>query len=47
VTYPRINGSHYILKEEGQTGKILASVHGDETLKHGTKRAILKQVGFK
>ena len=41
----RINGSHHVLKRDGQT--LVVPVHGKRDLPPGTLNAILKKAGLK
>lgn len=41
----RINGSHHVLKRDGQT--LVVPVHGKRDLPPGTLSAILKKAGLK
>ena len=43
----RINGSHFIYKKEGIEGLIVVPVHGNEDLKEGLLKSLMKMVGLK
>lgn len=42
----RINGSHHIFKHPKMVGNLVIPVHGNETLKTGILRSIMKTAGL-
>jgi predicted RNA binding protein YcfA (HicA-like mRNA interferase family) len=42
----RINGSHFIYKKEGIEDILVVPVHGNEDLKEGLLRSMMKQAGL-
>lgn len=42
----RINGSHHIYTKEGSTVRISVPVHGNQTLKLGLQRHLMKLAGI-
>lgn len=40
----RINGSHHIFTMEGRIERLVISVHGNQTLKTGLQRALMKLI---
>ena len=38
----RINGSHHIYTMEGRTERLVIPVHGNQTLKSGLQRSLMK-----
>ncbi|MBB5037491.1 type II toxin-antitoxin system HicA family toxin [Prosthecobacter dejongeii] len=43
----RVNGSHHIFKHADKTGPLVIPVHGNETLKIGLLRALMKTADLK
>ncbi|WP_346334058.1 type II toxin-antitoxin system HicA family toxin [Prosthecobacter sp. SYSU 5D2] len=42
----RVNGSHHIFKHPARPGNLVIPVHGNETLKTGILRALMKTAGL-
>jgi predicted RNA binding protein YcfA (HicA-like mRNA interferase family) len=42
----RISGSHHIFNKPGVPNQVSVSVHGNQALKKGTQRGIMKQAGL-
>jgi len=40
----RINGSHHIYVKEGRTERLVIPIHGNESLKSGLQRGLMKIV---
>ncbi len=40
----RVNGSHHIHTMEGRTERLVIPIHGNQTLKTGLQRALMKLV---
>lgn len=38
----RVNGSHHIFTKEGRMERVVVPVHGNQTLKIGLQRALMK-----
>jgi predicted RNA binding protein YcfA (HicA-like mRNA interferase family) len=45
-TLARVTGSHHIYIKEGQNLRITVPVHGNQDLKQGLQRAIMRLVGI-
>ena len=45
-TLARINGSHHIYQYPGTRRRVVVPVHGNQDLKPGTQRAIMRDAGL-
>ena len=43
----RINGSHHIYVKEGRTERIVIPIHGNQDLKSGLQRSLMKLAGVR
>ena len=41
-TLARINGSHHVFVKEGRTERVVIPIHGNQDLKSGLQRALMK-----
>ena len=41
-TLARINGSHHVYVKKGQTARVVIPVHGNQDLKSGLQRTLMK-----
>lgn len=42
----RINGSHHIMKKDGQPSNLTVPVHGSKCIKRGTLRSLIRGAGL-
>lgn len=40
----RINGSHHVFTKEGRLERVVIPIHGNQTLKIGLQRALMKMI---
>jgi predicted RNA binding protein YcfA (HicA-like mRNA interferase family) len=45
-TLARINGSHYIYRDDATGRRTVVPVHGNQDLKPGTQRSIMRDAGL-